>query len=196
MQSGRGRRTADARVLLTDDGYSLPELMLTVGIIAVISAVALFQFGSAQQSVTGDGIMRVLLAQLNTAREQSIAQRRNMQLQFQGLNGLQIVRQDVPSGTTVIGLTLFESGAQYYLAPGLPDTPDAFGRSQAVDFGAATAVLFSTDGTLIDQAGRPVNGTIFVGLPGRPFTYRAITVLGATGRVRAYRWNGIKWVAS
>lgn len=196
MRSGHGRRTADARVLFTDNGYSLPELMLTAGIIAVISAVAVFQFSSAQQSVTGDGIMRVLLAQLNTAREQSIAQRRNMLLQFQGPNGLQIVRQDVPSGTTVIGLTLFESGAQYYLAPGLPDTPDAFGRSRAVDFGTATGVLFSTGGTLIDQAGRPVNGTIFVGLPGRPFTYRAITVLGATGRVRAYRWNGIKWVAS
>jgi len=195
MRSGHGRRTADARVLQTDNGYSLPELMLTIGIIAVISSVAVFQFSSAQQSVTGDGVIRVVLAQLNTARERSIAERRNMQLRFQRPNGLQIVRQEVPSGTTVVGLTLFESGAQYYLAPGLPDTPDAFGRSQAIDFGAATSVLFSTDGTLIDQAGRPVNGTIFVGLPGRPFTYRAITVLGATGRVRAYRWNGLKWVA-
>lgn len=195
MRSARGRRTADARILNSDNGYSLPELMLTIGIIAVISTVAVFQFSSAQQSIQGDGVMRVLLAQLNTARELSIAQRRNMQLQFQGLNGLQIIRQDVPSGTTVVGLTLFESGAQYYLAPGLPDTPDAFGRSQAIDFGLATSVLFSTDGTLIDQAGRPVNGTIFVGLPGRPLTYRAITVLGATGRVRAYRWNGLTWVA-
>src|SRR5262252_4124153 len=104
MRSGRGRRTADVRVLQTDNGYSLPELMLTIGIIAVISAVAVFQFSSAQQSVKGDGVMRVVLAQLNTARELSIAQRRNMQLQFQGLNGLQIVRQDAPSGTTVVGL--------------------------------------------------------------------------------------------
>lgn len=195
MRSGRGWLAAARALARSDNGYSLLELMLTIGIIAVVSAVAVFQFGSAQQSLKGDGVMRVLLAQINTARELSIAQRRNMQLQFQGVNGLQIVRQDVPSGTTLVGLTLFESGAQYYLPPGLPDTPDGFGRTGAIDFGGATAVLFSTDGTLIDQSGRPVNGTIFVGLPGRQLTYRAITILGGTGRVRAYRWNGLKWVA-
>jgi hypothetical protein len=135
-----------------------------------------------------------VLAQLNTARELAIAQRRNMQVQFTGVNGLQIVRQNVPSGTTVIGGSLFESGARYYLTPGLPDTPDGFGRTQAVDFGRATAVMFSSDGTCIDQNGNPVNGTIFLGVPGQPLASRAVTILGATGRVRAFRWNGSRWV--
>ena len=55
-----------------------------------------------------------------------------MRLQFLGLNALQIVRQDVPSGTTLIGTAQFESGAQYYLTPGLPDTPDGFGRTDDI----------------------------------------------------------------
>lgn len=175
-------------------GFSLLELMLTIGIIGVVSAIAVVQIGSAQQAVKGDGAMRVVLAQLNTARELSISQRRNMQLSFVTPNALQIVRQNVPSGTTTIGWAVFEGGAQYYLPPGLPDTPDGFGRTQAVDFGAATAVMFTSDGTCINQTGNPVNGTIFVGLPGRPHSARAITVLGGTGRVRGYRWNGVKWV--
>jgi hypothetical protein len=169
--------------------------MLTIGIIGTVSAIAVMQFGSVQQSIKGDGVMRIVLAQMNTARELSISERRNMQLHFLGPNGLQIVRQDVPSGTTVVGSVSFESGAQYHIEAGLPDTPDQFGRTQAIDFGSATAVMFSSDGTLIDQTGKPVNGTIFVGLPGQPLSSRAITILGATGRVRAYRWNGIKWVS-
>jgi len=195
MRPRRGSQPPRARFhAQSDSGFSVLELMLTIGVIGVVTAIAVIQFGSAQQSVKGDGVMRVVLAQVNTARELSISQRRNMQLQFVGLNGLRIVRQDMPSGTTVVGSTMFESGGQYYLTPGLPDTPDNFGRTQSLDFGAATTVMFSSDGTCIDQSGNPVNGTIFLGLPGRPLSARAITILGATGRVRAYRWNGAKWV--
>ena len=182
-----------ARRYKSDSGFSLPELMLTIGIIAVVSAIAVFQFSAAQPTIKGDGAMRVVLAQLNTARELAISQRRNMRLQFAGLNGLQIVRQDVPSGTTVEGSVVFERGAQYFLPPGLPDTPDGFGRTQPVDFGAATSVMFSSDGTCINQSGNPVNGTIYIGLPGQPLSSRAVTVLGATGRIRGYRWTGSTW---
>jgi prepilin-type N-terminal cleavage/methylation domain-containing protein len=196
MASFRGPQLPAARFCLASErGFSLPELMLTIGIIAVISAIAVVQFGTAQQSIKGDGTMRVVLTQINTARELAISQRRNMEIRAAGLNGLQIVRQDVPSGTTIIGTVLFESNAQYVLPGGVPDTPDGFGRTKAFDFGSATSVLFSSDGTCIDQTGNPVNGTIFVGIPGQPLSARAITVLGGTGRVRAYRWNGARWVA-
>lgn len=196
MSPRRGRRpTAPRTPAESDNGFSLLELMLTIGIIGVISAIAVVQFGTAQQSIKGDGVMRVVLAQMNTARELAISQRRNMQVSFLTPNALQIIRQNVPSGTTVVGSTVFESGAQYYLPPGLPDTPDGFGKTQAVDFGTATAVMFSSDGTCIDQTGNPVNGTIFVGLPGQLLSSRAITLLGGTGRVRGYRWNGLRWVA-
>jgi prepilin-type N-terminal cleavage/methylation domain-containing protein len=183
-----------ARWRVSDRGYSLPELMLTIGIIAIVSGIALFQFGSAQQAIKGDGGMRLLLAQMNTARELAISQRRTMQLQFTNPNTVQIVRQDVPTGTTVVGSMTFESGVQFYLTPGVPDSPDAFGKTKTIDFGTATTVSFSSDGTCVDQTGNPVNGTVFIAMPGQILSSRAVTVLGATGRVRGYRWDGSKWV--
>ena len=62
-----------------------------------------------------------------------------------------------------------------------------------MDFGSAQTIAFNSDGMLIDGAGNPVNGTIFLMLPNVPGSLRAVTVLGSIGRVRGYRWNGTQW---
>ena len=79
-------------------------------------------------------------------------------------------------------------------AAGLPDTPDAFGMHASVDFGSATKVRFNTDGSLIDQSGGILNGTLVLAFNNVPLSARAVTILGSTGRVRGYRWNGKAWV--
>jgi hypothetical protein len=75
----------------------------------------------------------------------------------------------------------------------VPDTPDAFGNANAVAFGVANTVMFGTDGTLIDGNGNPLNGTVFLIIISQPESARAVTVLGATGRIRGYRWWGGVW---
>jgi len=188
MTATRFRKQSDA-------GFSLLELMLTIGIIGILSGMAIVQIGTARQTVLGDSAMRVVLAQLNMARELSISQRRTMQVQFGPPNLLQIVRNDVTGGATLASAAVFEGRVEYMLVPGVPDTPDAFGRAQSIDFGAAAAILFNSDGTLVDERGRPINGTIFLAVRGgNDRSVRAITVLGATGRIRAYRWSGSSWV--
>lgn len=52
---------------------------------------------------------------------------------------------------------------------------------------------FTTNGALIDGNNSTVNGTVFLGIPGKNQTARAITILGATGRVRQYHWDGNQW---
>jgi hypothetical protein len=69
--------------------------------------------------------------------------------------------------------------------------------------GAAWAVMFTTSGALVgtgavtglDVIGNsnPVNASIFVGDPTNTSTARAITILGSTGRVRSYTWDGSLW---
>src|SRR6266850_1667344 len=113
-------------------GYSVVELMFVVGIMGVLIAIAVVQIGSSRSGLNGDGAMRVVLAQMNQAREQAITQRRNMRLTFTG-------------------------------------------------------------GSLVDQDGLTLNGTVFVALPNDKQSARAVTIFGSTGRVRGFRWDGGSW---
>ena len=174
-------------------GFTLIEMMLVVCVMGIIAAMASFQIGSVRPGMLGDGAMRSVMAELNGAREMAIAQRRYMEISFVGTNRVQIIRHDLPNGTTTLRDVAFESGVQYGLIAGVADTPDAFGNSTATTFGGTAPLMFSTDGSLIDSAGAPVNGTVFVAIPTMPLSFRAITVLGSTGRVRGYRWVGSQW---
>ena len=175
-------------------GFSAIELMMTMGLMSILGSMAAIQVGNARPALKGDGAMRVVMAQLNTARELAITQRRYIQLTFTGTNVVNSIRQEVPSGTTALASVPIEGGIQFSLMSSVPDTPDAFGNTSAVAFGSATTVRFSSDGSLLDQSGNPVNGTVFLALPNISQSFRAVTVMGATGRVRGYKWDGARWV--
>src|ERR1700681_1653128 len=118
---------ACSRAQRSQRGYSMIELMLVLAIMGVVMGMALLQIGQAQPSLKGDGAMRALMAQLNTARELSISQRRQMQVIFTAPSTVQIVRQDVPAGTTILSTVPIEGSLQYGLIAGVADTPDGFG---------------------------------------------------------------------
>jgi Tfp pilus assembly protein FimT len=175
-------------------GYSVTELMLVVGIMGVVGAMAVMQIGSSAPAAKGDGGMRVVLAQLTSARELSVSQRRQMQVSFINGNQVQITRLEVPAGTTTLSTVSLEGGVTFNLISGVGDTPDAFGINSAIAFGTATKIIFNSDGTMIDQNGNPLNGTVYTSIPSVVQSFRAVTVLGGTGRIRGYKWNGSKWV--
>jgi prepilin-type N-terminal cleavage/methylation domain-containing protein len=176
-------------------GYSLIEMMATLAIMGIVSAIAIVNIGSTLPGLKSDGAMRIVMTQLNTARETAITQRRNFQVSFINGNRIQIIRQNLPAGTTLLSTVYLEGGLTYRVDPSITlDTPENFGKSVGVDFGTAIAIIFSPDGTLVNQSGVPVNGTVFLSSPNTPQgSARAITVLGATGRVRGYRWSGQRW---
>jgi hypothetical protein len=87
-------------------------------------------------------------------------------------------------------------GSQFYVFPSLPDTPMGFGNTSAVYIGGITdgppIMGFSTTGAFVSshKTFGTINGTVFVGTPGQVSTARAVTILGATGRVRTNYWSG------
>jgi prepilin-type N-terminal cleavage/methylation domain-containing protein len=171
------------------EGFSLLEVMATLSVAAAVGSMATASIVTARRSMQGDGAMRIVMTQMSSAREMAITQRRFMEMQFVGNNAIRIVRHEAPgNATTVLTTVVLESNAQFALAPGVPDTPDAFGAGNAVSFGQAQSVMFNTDGTLIDTNGSPVNGTVFLSIVNQTGATRAVTVLGATGRVRGYKW--------
>jgi type II secretory pathway pseudopilin PulG len=178
-----------------DDGFSLAEAMLVLAIMAVALGLLVGVFQPVAATVQGDSGMYVVEWQLKLARETAINQRRAVEIQFTPPNFLTIVRRnlDLAGSTTVISSVYLEHNIQFMKFPGIPDTPDNFGDAAPIDFGAATAMMFTADGMFVDQSGTAINGTIFLGQTGHAISARALTVFGPTARIRSYKWNGSAW---
>jgi Tfp pilus assembly protein FimT len=158
-----------------------------------VLALGLGGFSTALNTIRGDASMNIVHWQLKMARETAINQRRSVEVQFTPPNFMSVIRQNIPAGTTVLSTAVLEHQTQFYVFPAMVDTPDGFGNASAIDFGAATAARFNSEGQLVDQTGAILNGTVFIGRPGAPMTARAITIFGPTSAIRGYRWNGTAW---
>jgi hypothetical protein len=169
------------------------EIMATLGFVMVILAIGVGFYPPAIATIQGDADMRILNWQLKLARELAINERRTVQLNFVAPNQIRVLRNEIPAGQTLVSQAILEHNAQFMLFAGQPDTPDGFGRPTAISFSGAAVVMFTADGMLTDAAGNPVNGTVFLGQPGKPLTSRALTVFGPTATIRTYRWNGTQW---
>jgi hypothetical protein len=90
--------------------------------------------------------------------------------------------------------TRLESRAQYIRFNTQPDTPELFGGDFAIDFGPAAMMLFTSEGTFVDQSGDELNGTVFIAQPQQPQTAQAVTIFGPTATMRAWRFDGSRWV--
>jgi prepilin-type N-terminal cleavage/methylation domain-containing protein len=188
--SAKSRRGDDH----THDGFTLIEVMAVLSVLSILSAMAALQISAARPAMIGDAGMRLVMSQLTYARDTAIAQRRQVEITFPSNNAIRITRHDIPTpNTTVLQTVPLESGMQFGLLAGASDTPDAFGNGSATDFQNAATILFGTDGELIDQTGAPVNGTVFLMFAGQAQSFRSVTILGSTGRVRGYRWTGSQW---
>jgi len=176
-----------------DDGFSLMELVLVSVMIMTVAAISVGTFRNARATVAGNANVRKVESLLKLARETAINERRAIVVTFTMPNQMTLTRLNLPSGNTQVAQGFLENNMSFMLFAGMPDTPDSFGRSSAISFGAATQIMFTSDGTLTDQTGTPVNGTVFLGQAATPMTARALTVFGPTATLRSYRWNGSSW---
>ena len=180
-------------------GFSLLEILTGLAIISIVLAMGMLNYSTILPNYKANSAMDQLLYQLRSARERAISHRREVQVQFGGTNQFTVTELwlvgTAPPATTVS----FEGGAQYIVFSTIPDLPAPFnfGNTAAVYFGGVSGgppiMKFSTTGSFIDGGNTLVNGTVFMGIPGKPSTARAISVLGATGRVREYHWDGTQW---
>jgi prepilin-type N-terminal cleavage/methylation domain-containing protein len=185
--------TDRARRASRQAGFTLLEVLSVLALSSVVLAIYVGFFPRAAAMVQGDADQRIVNGQLQLARKMAMSQHRAIQLQFLPPNRLQLVRIEPANGTTVLGDTYLEHNTQFMLFAGQPDTPDGYGNTTPISFGAAATVMFAADGKLTDAGGNPVNGTVFLGQPGKPFSARAVTIEGPTANIRLWRWNGTAW---
>jgi prepilin-type N-terminal cleavage/methylation domain-containing protein len=184
-------------------GFSMVEMMITVLVILIISATAIIRMQPAVQQSRANAAMSQIATILRSGREYAVAYRRYVQVTFPNYPGTKNQIQltalnhltNGAGNDAVLPFTnpaiTFPTTVNYQLFAGLPDTPDAFGKGSAVYFngldgGPVAGMMFQPDGTFVDTTGTPVNGTIFLGVNNFTQSARAITILGATGRIKCY----------
>jgi type II secretory pathway pseudopilin PulG len=183
------------------NGYSLVELLILLACIGVVSGFLFIRAMTVLPMFKSNSAMDQVIQQMRVARNTAVTDRRAVIVNISAANSTMQLQQVPPNGGPAVTLsTVLLTGAQFCLAPGVPDTPMGFGNTQAVNFvnasnpGAGVAVTeFLSDGSFGSAAGVPVNGTIFTCIPGNNLSARAVTILGATGRVRPYHWDGTAW---
>jgi type II secretory pathway pseudopilin PulG len=188
-------------------GFSLIELVIVCAMALTIMAMAILQINSSLNASHADVAARQMIEQIRQAREYSIENRRYVQIQFTTVSSQPEVIITQKNSLTanagadqVISTIPLEQPLQYCVCS-MPDTPDAYGNTAAIYFestsnGPTGGMLFQSDGELVDGTSyQPINGTVFMGVTGKLAWSRAISVLGTTGRVRAYRSTGSNWVS-
>lgn len=181
------------RRLAGDKGFSLAEVLTIVAIIAVLFGISIIAFQAAAITIQGDANLRIVEGQLKFARDVAVSQRRPVQVVLIAPNVIQIIREDMPSGTTLLSSATLENNTTFVDFDTVPDTPETFGAASVYEPGAAAVYRFTADSMFTNPAGNPVNATIFVGQTGKTVTARAVTIFGTTARIRTYRWNGSQW---
>jgi type II secretory pathway pseudopilin PulG len=185
-------------------GATALELLLAVAIVATTAGMAIPATRDAADEVGTSMAARYLSARLARARMDAVTQSRTVALRFSsGLpdyqyatyadgNGNGARTAEMLSGVDP-RLTALERiadkfpGVSLGLRPGVPDLDGSLASgTDGVRFGSARIVSFTPDGTA-------TSGTAY--LHGRRSQF-AVRVLGATGRVRVFRFDtGTGWVA-
>jgi type II secretory pathway pseudopilin PulG len=179
-------------------GFSMIELLIVTFILMIVSAMAIVELAPTYQQQEANAAMIQVASQLRQAREIAMTQRRDIQVSFIGNNLIQLTQLNLPAGQTVLSTVPIQAPVVFMLNPGTPDTPDAFGNAGPIEFGGIVGgpptMMFQSDGTFVSTTGVILNGTVFLGEPKVPAATRAVTILGATGRIRMYKANPTGWI--
>jgi prepilin-type N-terminal cleavage/methylation domain-containing protein len=201
------------RVFRQESGFTMVELMMAIAIGMIVMAMAMGGVQGMTKSARADGGLQQAASGLRGAREAAIGNRRNVQLTF-GTNTITLTRVEYCPATCTVGTystfpgctstctakttalrtVTLEGRAEFRLTTGLSDTPDGFGNASATAFGALVPPMFTTDGSFINTNGDVLNGSVFIGVPNDTLSARAVTIFGATGAMRLWKWNGRAWV--
>ncbi len=176
-------------------GFSMVEVSIGLLIAAALAGIALINIGAVMPGMYANKAMNQAVAQFRYGRQAAVSQRRFIQLNFLDDEKIQLLREDSGGATEELKNVTLGHSFKFMQFSGIhEDTPDQFGNASAVDFGGANTLRFQPDGSLVDEAFNPVNGTVFIGVEGHPEVARAVSIMGATGRIVGYRWNGDQWI--
>ena len=138
----------------TERGFSLIELLVTLGIVTVAFGFAVIQIVPALRSAHMDTASSTIQNQLRAARAKAIAERGEVIVIF---NSTGTIATTAPNITGFVPVTVpLPSDVQFYIYLGPPNTPDNFTpAANAIDFdqsgaaGNSLKIRFEPNGSAI-----------------------------------------------
>jgi type II secretory pathway pseudopilin PulG len=193
-------------VAVPRSAYTLVELLLCLGLVVLLGAIATPGLSAARDAVRAEGAANYVAAVLHGARAEALKRRAHVAVRFETDGGRHVMAVYLDGDGNGVRSTDISGGVDVLLRPrepldgqfanvafgfesGVPDVdgspagpnpdPIRVGRSRMLSFG---------------PSGTSSTGTVYLCGPGRRQT--AVRVLGVTGRIRSLRFDfaASQWV--
>ena len=211
-------RSKKNRLWRSEDGRSIVEVLTVVAISSLLTAVAVPQMIGARRMMRSNGLARQIAAQLRFTRQQAMSQRQAFTFQYDDstktitildhnnttagciLTGQQVLTApgypNTACTTTALTVPLAVAGlTASEISYGIPN---GISGSTTLDDGTTITnlsgtvvnITFQSNGTVTDGSGNYVSPTMFFYNTQVPTqTATGISVLGAAGRVKVWRYS-------
>ena len=190
--------------------------MIVVVVMMIVAGISIMAVQPALKDARTNQAYEAVLMQLRVARQRAVSERKQYIVCFGGgsapagaltpmgaptAGSVQMFRWDAGtalSAAAQISANQLPTDMQFQTLAGLPNgaatVPDGFGAGiTAIDFdqgvaaGIKNQVLFMPDGSAHDINGSLNSGIIYVARTSDLYSSRAVTLYGATGRIRGWR---------
>jgi prepilin-type N-terminal cleavage/methylation domain-containing protein len=196
-------------------GFSLLEMSVVLAIALVMMSVATLSLRPALKDVHVNQGYNSTLAQIRKARESAVEGRQQYIVCFgthtpsgattpmgtptaQSITVYQWTSSTALSAAVEVSQITLPSDIQFLVVSGIPTSaatvPDGFGTGavaldldKGVAGGAVDQIMFQPDGSARDTNGNLNNGVLYMARSGELYSSRAISLFGASGRVRGWR---------
>jgi len=216
MQHTSIKKFSHRRTLRESRGFSLLELLIVLSLFMVVAGMTFITLQPGLKDARANQAFDQVMIQMRIARQRAIAERKQYIVCFGSgsaptgaltpmgaptATSVQLFRWDAGtalSAAAQISASVLPDDIQFQAISGVPvnptSVPDGFGSGiTAIDFdqgvggGVKNQIMFMPDGSAHDTAGSWNSGIIYVGRTGDLYSSRAVTLYGATGRIRGWR---------
>lgn len=180
------------------NGFGLVEIIIVVLVIAIIVVLALPTIISSRRQVRFSGVQKQVTSALREARQEAMEQKTVVTFHYDDTNKSIILwgggfgKQGDSRNRTIPVAT---EGAQpndvvYGLPSGAPVSDLGDGTNITSLSSNAVDITFQSDGSVMDASNHAQNKALFFYCPQNPAdTAFAVSVLGAGGRTKLWRYN-------
>ena len=171
-------------------GFSILELLIVVSVLAIVSGASMILIGPALKARAVEMAARTVTMEMRRARQAAVDTRHLSRVTFTAPQTITIEWQSpVSEGGAWNQLSQIDLPEEMeFRSDGVSSGPGGFATTPAINFSGTYQIWFLPDGSAINSGGALSNGIVYVARPGEVESTRAVTLFGATGRLKQWKY--------